>query len=410
MNILQINAVCDSGSTGRTCRELSDWLIDHGHKSLVVYGSGKSNYEYAVNICSRFDKQIHGLLERLTGYNARFSYRATRKLFKIIENFAPDVIHLRNLHGNYVHVPKLLQYLGEHDIPTVITLHDCWPFTGKCMHYTSTKCNRWKESCGKCPRLHQDIPSWWFDRTHEMLEEKQKLFSEIPRLAVIGVSDWVTNEARQSILKNAKILTRIYNWIDTEVFYPRENARKTLGISNDEFIVLFISASWQIGSRKYQDLFQIAKRLSEEKIVMLLAGNIQNDADVLKIPTVKKLGYIDTKEKLADIYSSANVYVHLSREDTFGKVIAESMSCGTPVIVYDQTACPELVHEDCGFIVSGEDIDKIIQCIKNIQTQTKIKYLYNCCEFVRNNFNKENLIRDNLQIYSKIIKNEYINI
>ena len=111
MNILQINAVCDSGSTGRTCRELSDWLIEHGHKSLVIYGNGKSDYEYAVKISSKLDNQIHGFLERLTGYNARFSYLATKKLFQIIKNFNPDVVHLRNLHGNYVHVPMLLRYL-----------------------------------------------------------------------------------------------------------------------------------------------------------------------------------------------------------------------------------------------------------------------------------------------------------
>ncbi len=405
MRILQINAVCDSGSTGRTCRELSDWLIEHGHKSLVVYGNGKSNYEYAVKISSKLDNQIHGFLERLTGYNARFSYLATKNLFEILADFKPDVVHLRNLHGNYVHVPMLLRYLGEHDIPTVITLHDCWTFTGKCMHYTSTKCYRWKESCGNCPRLHQDIPSWWFDRTHEMLEEKKALFSNIQRLAVVGVSDWVTNEAKQSILKNSKIVTRIYNWIDTEVFYPRENARSTLGIGDDEFAILFISAGWQIGSSKYCDLVKLVQKLADEKIVVLLVGNIPEEADVLKKPNVRHLGYIHSKDELANLYSAADVYVHLSREDTFGKVIAESMSCGTPVIVYNQTACPELVKEGCGFIATLGNIEDVYLGIKKIKSAYSNEiFKNNCISYVKKNFERKKLIYQNFKLYQDIIE------
>lgn len=409
MNVLQINAVCDTGSTGRTCRELSDWLIEHGHKSLVVYGNGKSDYVYAVKISSKLDNQIHGLLERLTGYNARFSYFATKNLFQILEDFKPDVVHLRNLHGNYVHVPMLLRYLGEHDIPTVITLHDCWPFTGKCMHYTSSKCYRWKESCGRCPRLHQDIPSWYFDRTHEMLEEKGALFRKIPRLAVIGVSDWVTNEARQSILKNAKIVTRIYNWIDTEVFYPRENARKTLGIDDNEFVVLFISADWQVVSSKFCDLIKLVPKLADENIVVLLVGNIKAEVDVLKKSNVKQLGYIHSNDELATLYTAADVYVHLSREDTFGKVIAESMSCGTPVIVYNQTACPELIKEGCGFVVQEGDVDEIVSCVKNIKTMSKKIYIDNCISFVKNNFDKKNLINNMINEYDEILSSVKMN-
>ncbi len=403
MKILQINAVCDYGSTGRTCRELSDWLIEHGHKSLVIYGNGKSDYKYAVKISSKLDNQFHGFLERLTGYNARFSYFATKKLFQIMEDFKPDVVHLRNLHGNYVNVPMLLRYLGENDIPTIITLHDCWPFTGKCMHYTSTKCYRWKESCGRCPRLHQDIPSWWFDYTHEMLEEKKELFSKIQRLAVVGVSDWVTNEAKKSILKNAKIVTRIYNWIDTDVFYPCENARNALGIGDDKFVVLFISAEWQIGSSKYSDLVQLVKQLADEKIVVLLAGNVHADANVLKMPYVRQLGYIDSKDELAILYSAADVYVHLSREDTFGKVIAESMSCGTPVIVYDQTACPELVLDGRGFVIPVGDVDAILNRIGIINRLTKKYFTNKCISFVKNNLMKEILIKKNIKLYLEVI-------
>ncbi len=403
MKILQINAVCDSGSTGRTTRELSDWLLAHGHDSLVVYGNGHSDYPHAVKISSNFDNKLHGFLARLTGYNAHFSSGATQKLFRIIENFQPDVVHLRNLHGNNVDVPKLLRYLGEYDIPTVITLHDCWLFTGKCTHYTAVKCSSWQEHCGKCPRLKQDIPSWFFDHTAEMLREKRERFEKIPRLAVVGVSDWITNEARRSILSSAKIITRIYNWIDTEVFRFHPEAKVVLGLAPNDFAVLFISAGWSLSSTKYRDLEKLAVKLNEQGIAMLLAGQLPVDAPVLKLPMVKYLGYLKSTLDLANAYSAADVYVHLSREDTFGKVIAEALACGTPAIVYDTTALSELVPEGCGFVVPEGMIDEIMEKILTLRINRKEYCNSQCITFAHSSFDSEGLMNNYMKLYSNVI-------
>ena len=57
----------------------------------------------------------------------------------------------------------------------------------------------------------------------ESFGDTAKLFEAIDRLAVIGVSDWITNEAKSSFLSTAKIVQRIYNWIDLSEFYPKKN-------------------------------------------------------------------------------------------------------------------------------------------------------------------------------------------
>ena len=232
MKVVQINAVCDTGSTGRICRELNDALIRNGHEGLILYGNGHSEYEFSRRVSGKLCVKAHGLLARILGKNAAYSPMATRKMIGILRSYKPDVLHLHNLHGNFVSLKPLLRYLAENDVPTVITLHDCWFFTGKCTHYTVAECNRWQTGCHDCPKLRGDIPSWFFDRTAEMWQEKKALFEAIPRLAVIGVSDWITNEAKKSFLADAKILRRIYNWIDLDVFYPRgKEVGKQFGIS-----------------------------------------------------------------------------------------------------------------------------------------------------------------------------------
>ena len=401
MKVVQINAVCDSGSTGRICRELNDSLIQYGHEGIVLYGNGRSDYQFAQKNTSKFGVKVHALFSRALGKNAAYSPIATSRIISAIRSYQPDVVHLHNLHGNYVSLKPLLRYLAKHDIPTVVTLHDCWFFTGKCTHYTADGCYKWKTGCHDCPKLKADIPSWFFDRTGEMWSEKKELFGAIPRLAVIGVSDWITNEAKQSFLSDAKILRRIYNWIDLDVFYPRGNgARERFGISGEKFTVLCIGAGWSEDSQKTKDLVKLAQNLSADSEI-ILAGTV-SFAD--KLPkNIKCVGYISSTDDLAQLYSACDVYVHLSREDTFGKVIAEAIACGTPAIVYDSTACPEIVREDCGFVVETGNVDAVLDAIAKVRKGKK-SFTNICMESAKRRFSKKMLIEVTIDLYKQLCK------
>ena len=397
MKVLQINAVCGKGSTGRICRELSDWLISDGNESKILFGNGESDYPYAKKITNKSAIKTHGLLARITGRQAAFSPFATAKAIREIKRFQPSVVHLHNLHGNYINLKALLKYLAKKDIPTVITLHDCWFFTGKCTHYTAVGCIKWQNGCKNCSQLKKDIPSWFFDCTKKMWKERRKRFQEIPRLGVIGVSDWITSEAKKSFLKNAKIVQRIYNWIDLEVFYPRQqDVKEKYGLPRNKFLIFCIGAGWDINSSKYKDLMALSDRLNND-MQIILAGNLPKG---VKLPhNITAIGYVHSTDELAKLYSQADVYVHLSKEDTFGKVIAESMACGTPAIVYNSTACPELIGEGCGYVVETGDIDEMKQAIDIVKTKGKEAYSQSCVDFVKMNFEKEQLIKETVEFY-----------
>ena len=404
MKVVQINATCDAGSTGRICRELNDALLQYGNEGLVLYGNGKSDYQHARKVSGNAEVKAHGLLSRILGKNAAYSPAATGKILDTLAAWQPDIVHLHNLHGNYVNLKPLLRYLAANDIPTVLTLHDCWLFTGKCTHYPEAGCHKWQTGCGCCPQLKGDIPSYCFDRTAEMWVEKKALFQAIPRLAVIGVSDWITEEARKSFLKDAAILQQVYNWIDPEVFYPRgPEARREFGISENKYAVLCAGVAWDRGSTKTKDLLALAAILPED-CEIILAGAIAFSG---RLPgNIKSVGYLSSAEDLAKLYSACDIYVHLSREDTFGKVIAEAIACGTPAVVYDSTACPEIVGADCGYVVPVGDVASIWEAIQKTRNGERTAWEQSCVQHARDDFSKEKRIAQTLELYQKLLQKE----
>ena len=149
MKILQINAVNAIKSTGRTCLEMSNYFNDNGHNCVTAYSMGPSvNAEKEFIIGTAFDRKAHALLSRLFGMQGYFSRSATKNLIAYIKIFSPDVVILRNFHSNYINLPMVLKFLAKNNISTVVVLHDCWFYTGKCCHYTIAGCYKWKSGCG----------------------------------------------------------------------------------------------------------------------------------------------------------------------------------------------------------------------------------------------------------------------
>ena len=400
MKVLQINAVYGTSSTGRTVAELDEGLKKSGIESIVATTQSTIDRDDIYIVGTQLERKMHAFLSRLTGKQGYFSYFATKRLISWIKKEKPDVIHLRNLHANYIHLGLLLKYIKQNNIPTVITLHDCWFFTGKCTHYTEQGCYKWQIGCYDCPQLKKDNNSWMFDRTSMLWNDKKQWLEDIPRLAVIGVSDWITEEVKKSFLKNSLIIKRIYNWIDLNVFYPRsEDVLEKYNLPKDKFLILCIGAGWTVDSPKYRDLIELAKKIDDDTRIVL-AGFLASEISLPK--QIIPIGYINSTNELAKLYSSVDVYVHLSREDTFGKVIAESLACGTPAIVYNATACPELIGENCGYIVAKGDVLGVLNAVNKVKKEGKDSYSRFCVEFSNKNFEKDTLIEEMKKIYFEL--------
>ena len=152
-NLLQINTVVNSGSTGRIAEDIGLLATSCGWNSTIAYsrnpGKSASNL---IRIGNDLNMYYHGFMTRLFDNHGLSSHHATKKFISEIELLKPSIIHLHNIHGYYLNIDLLFNYFEQSDIPIIWTLHDCWPFTGHCCHFSYVQCFRWKSGCYNCPQ------------------------------------------------------------------------------------------------------------------------------------------------------------------------------------------------------------------------------------------------------------------
>ena len=401
MKIVQINSVYNIGSTGRITKELHSALIKAGHESYVVYSQTNVDVpETSFCMGNKFDRKLHAFLSRMFGKQAYFSVKATKKMLNYLDKIKPDLVHLGNFHANYINLPMVLEYLAKNDIATVITLHDFWFITGNCVYFNLENCNKWQTKCGNCPNINNGNPSWFFDRTKEMHQDKIKLFGNIPRLAITGVSKWVVNEAKKSPIAKNAIVKHIYNWIDFDKFYPRsvEELKKQINPEN-KFTVLSAAMIWD-PKKGLNNYIALAEQKKDYNFILI--GNIPNGTTLP--PNMKYVGVVSSTDKIAEYYSMADAFVTFSTAETFGLVSAEAMACGTPVICHNVTACPEILGEDCGYAVEVGDLQGFSNALDEIYKNGKAYYSEKCIKHTRSTFEKSTLTSEYIKLYSELIE------
>lgn len=400
MKVLQINAVYGFKSTGVIVKDIGDTLKKNGDEAYFAYQTAKDSVENGYLVGTKLDWKFHALYSRVFGKQAYASKRATKKFLKWIDKIQPDIVHFHNLHSNYIHLNLLCDYLAKKNIPTVITMHDCWYFTGKCSHYAAVKCNKWQVSCGGCPLNKSEQPSLLCDCTSKVLKDKTDHLLKLKNLTLVGCSKWIADEARKSKLQPANIQV-VYNGVDTSIFTPHDSKiKKELGIEN-EFVILGMADKWYAEQNRELVEQLIASQDKNSKIVIVGCKEAQKKY-FEQFDNVIPLGYIIDRNRLSDIYAVADVFVNLTRADTLPTVNMESICCGTPVITFDCCGSPELVDEDCGFIVKEGDAEQLLDCIEKIKSAP----LSFDVQKQQHKFDKNVCYKKYLEIYKSISEND----
>lgn len=349
MKVIQINVIADSGSTGRTMREVHRYLKGHGVESKVVYGHGrkpKGPDEY--RIVGWVGYYIHNVLARLFGSQGWHSYFATRKLVRYLRREDPDVIHLRNLHGNYLHIPTLFRFLASFPGKVVWTTHDFWMATGGCYFL---ECARWKDgTCGRgCP-FQRGFPFGRPSLVARNMELRKKI-AGMGNLVIQCNSRYAEQALSLSVLRNVPRRV-ILNWIDLFAFRPGD---ALLPHSGRKPVVQVAWAMLARGSGRFERFVAFARSHKDKyhfRMLGLRRGFAPED-----FPFIEFLDPTDDVRALARFYQGGDVFLNTSTADTFGKVGAESLSCGVPIIVFDCMALPELVGPRCGRVLRQDSTD-----------------------------------------------------
>lgn len=362
--ILQINSVCGIRSTGRICTDIAGVLEKQGKDCKIAYGREsvpERYWKYAVRIGSKLGVKTHATLARLFDSMGFHSRRDTKKFIKWVKGYDPDVIHLHNLHGYYLNLPLLFQYLRKSEKKIVWTLHDCWAFTGHCSHFDFCGCEKWKNGCASCPQKRTYPKSILLDGSKRNYKKKKKLFCGIENLTIVTPSQWLAELVQQSFLGEYPVKV-IHNGIDTNRFAAQESDfKKQYGIDGKQ-MVLGVATSWDHG-KGLLDFYKLAGYLGEQYQVVLVG---LTETQKKEIPAnILGLERTNDIETLAKIYSAADVFVNMTYNDTYPTVNLEAQACGCPVVTYATGGAPETVDCNMENVVPKGNVELVASLIQS---------------------------------------------
>ena len=369
MKVVFINSV-PYGSTGRICTDICSTLKGRGEEVYLSFGYSyhpiKEIENSYIKIGSIFDKFCHMKLSNLSGKHGMYSKCATHKLIRKLIEIKPDILHLHNLHGWFINLPILFDYIKKNDIKVIWTLHDCWAFTGQCPHFTMVNCQKWRTGCYDCPQ-YRDYPSTRVDRSSEMYELKKEWFTGVKNMTIVTPSQWLADLVKQSFLKEYPVKV-INNGIDLNVFKPTESDFRKKHNLEDKKIVLGVAFGW--GVRKGLDVFiELSKRLPDNYKIVLVGTD--ESADKQLPSNILSIHRTQNQKELAEIYTAADVFANPTREENYPTVNMESLACGTPVITFKTGGSPEIIDENTGVVVDVDDVNSL---------ETEIIYLCNSAD------------------------------
>ena len=366
MKVLFVNSVCGIGSTGKICADLARELEAQGHICKIAYGRDgfvpEDCRKYAVRIGSDLDVKLHGIRSRLLDDHGMGSVKATAGFLKWAEEFQPDLLWLHNLHGYYLNYPMLFDWIKKHPgLEVKWTLHDCWAFTGHCAYFSMAGCGRWKDHCGECPQKGSYPASLFRDNSYDNYETKRASFTGVNNMTLITPSNWLADLVRQSFLGEYPVEV-CYNKIDQSVFKPTPGTfRQDHGLEGRK-IILGVASVWD-ARKGLKDFLELAGMLDGRYTVVLVGLSRQQcenlPANVLGIRRTNNAA------ELAHLYTTADVFVNFSQEETFGMTTVEALYCGTQAIVYKGTACEEIVNR-YGGIAAEPSVAAVCDIIKDL--------------------------------------------
>lgn len=274
-------------------------------------------------------KALHGRPDGLELFSSPFRTRATTLP---AQEHQPNIVHLHWV-SNLIDYPSFFQSLSP-ELPVVWSLHDMNPLTGGC-HY-SQGCERFTSACQCCPQLGQPHPD---DLSNRFFQAKRQSLSG-HNLHLVANSRWMEQQARRSrIMDCARSFRTIHYCLDTETFRPHNKyqARRQLGLPENGPLVAFGAESCQNRRKGFQELLR-ALSISHRTVPFTTVTFGEPDQSLEttnQLSNIKMLGFVHDEQRLAQVYSAADVFVVPSLEEALGQTGVEAMACGVPVVAFD---------------------------------------------------------------------------
>lgn len=405
MRVLQINTGVNTGSTGRIAEDIGKLLLDKGHESFIAYGRGsRPSASSLIRIGKQMDVYLHGLKTALTDRHAFGSTAATKAFIREIDRIQPDVIGMHNLHGYYLNIEVLFNYLSKKNIPLLWTLHDCWSFTGHCTYFDDINCTKWQTGCGQCPKLRKYPASYVSDSSNINYLDKNRLFNSVNMLGIVVPSAWLGGLVKQSFLAKWPVHV-IHNGVDINVFKPVDSdLRQRLGLAGKK-VVMGCASIWD--KRKgLDDLVQLKELLPAEYAIVAVG---LSEKQQKSLPAgVVGVTRTESVQQLVEYYNMASVFVNPTYQDNFPTTNIEALACGTPVVTYETGGSPEAVDAGTGLVVPKGDLAAMAAAIRQVASGGE-DYRDLCRERATKHFNKNTQFAEYIRICEEMSTSKIYN-
>ena len=405
MKILQVNCVYGKGSTGKITKDIHCALLEQNIESYVCYGRGSLVADKNVKrVSSDITSRMRKVIASINGMPYRFSPWTNKRLEREIDDFKPDIVHLQCINGYFVDIYRLLLFLKKRNIPTVLTLHAEFMYTGGCGY--ALACEQWVDGCKKCGNLRSGLGVRGFDRVKQNYRKMLKSISGFENLTVVGVSDWISQRAKKSaIMKECRVLT-IHNGIETKnIFCPRTSCVKDkYNIPSDKKMILSVVPSLTSELKGGKLMMKLAQQCRRDDCVFVIVGArevVENTQKNLII-----IPYTESQLELAALYSASDVFVMGSAMDNFPTVCLEANSCGTPVVGYDVGGVSETISPGMGCVVQYGNETELWKKIEE-WIDKKQRISAETLENVRYKNSKERMVADYLSLYRELMGENY---
>lgn len=398
MKILYINTTYLQGGAARIARSLAQEVQRHGHEVLFLYGRGISDGSVpSIRIETTAESAYYALNCRIFDNDGLCAVVPTKRIIRKIEEFNPDLVHIHNMHGYYLEVRKLFDYLHKRRIPVVWTLHDFWGVTGHCVHFLEAKCECWKYgTCKACPEKGSYPASKLLDASGRNFKIKKQVFNKIKNIAYVTPSKWMKQVLSGSFLDSDKIHAIPNGIYLGEVTVNDFDLRSMYGLTEKK-IILGVANGWEKG--KGLDVFLNLSKHIDANYHIVLVGFKDNVPEDLP-SNVLGLKRTESFSKLAAWYETADVFLNASKQETFGLVSVEAMAYGTPVVAFDVCANREIIINETGKVIESEK--ELVDAIESICNEDANTYA-DSCRRQASLFSVERMTNDYLDLYSRLL-------
>jgi glycosyltransferase involved in cell wall biosynthesis len=138
----------------------------------------------------------------------------------------------------------------------------------------------------------------------------------------------------------------IPNGVDCDRFFPGEGRREEFGIPSNRLVVLMVSAL--ISSKRVSVGVDAVSRIPDAHLVVAGDGPmrraVEDEAARLLPGRFTRLSVPPSKMPL--LYRSADIFLHLSKNESSSLAFVEAMACGLPVVAHDAPQMRYIAGDD----------------------------------------------------------------